>query len=97
MARTERQAAKFWNYESPEEMCTATNTFRFYTHAKRLVVHLPNYFSEKDDAWKWGKGTSINLTNLAATPEVVSRLIEILESLKSDTDISEEEESNAQN
>lgn len=84
MTRTERQRAKFWKYETPEEMRTATNTFRFYPHARRLVVHLPNFFSEKEDAWKWGKGISVNLASLAAKPEVVTRLIEILQSLQAD-------------
>lgn len=97
MSRADKFDAKFWKYETPEELRTGKNTFRYYPKAGRLVAHLPNYFSDRDDAWKMGKGTSINLESLKARPEVIDRLVEILESLKGDTNISEEEENNAHN
>lgn len=81
-AQQSNQSAKFWLYETPEEVTTARNHFRYYKEAGRLTVSLPNYHDRETGEERPGKGVSINLNALAEEPETLQRLIEILESLK---------------
>ena len=80
-ADSNNQSAKFWLYEEPEVMETARNCFRYYPKAGRLTIHLPDYIDRKGEQ-RPGKGTSINLACLADAPEVLERIIEILNELK---------------
>ena len=72
------QSGKFWLLEDPEEIYTDKNVIRYYPKAKRLVVHLPDYYHIEKREVLPGKGTGLRLDYL--DPESVKRLIEILSS-----------------
>lgn len=74
--------AKFWLYETAEELITEKNHFRYYPNAGRLTVSLPNYIDRSTGAELPGKGVSINLAALTEEPETLERIIEILNGLK---------------
>lgn len=79
-------SAKFWETETPEEIRTSRNVLRYYPQAGRLMVHLPDYYDDAGNA-KQGKGTGINLTNLAKNPAALERLIEILQDWKAKAEV----------
>lgn len=76
------QTAKFWELETPEIMQTSFNTLRYYKNAQRLVVHLADYWSDKDGGFRMGKGTGLDLASLRRKPDVLKRLIEILQAIE---------------
>lgn len=82
-AEYSNQGGKFWLYEEPEVFETSRNCFRYYPKAGRLSVHLPDYTDQKGER-KIGKGTSVNLRSLAEEPEVLDRIITILNGLKAE-------------
>lgn len=76
------QLAKYWEMETPEVMQTGFNTLRYYPQAQRLVVHLKDYWSDKDGGFRMGKGTGLDLASLRRKPDVLKRLIEILQAIE---------------
>ena len=80
--KASNQSAKFWELEQPEIMETRFNTLRYYPKAQRLVVHLRDYWSERDGCCRMGKGTGLDLAALSNRPDTIDRLIEILQSIK---------------
>ena len=84
-AEYNNQTAKYWLLEEPEVLETGKNTLRYYPKAKRLSVQLPDYYKPMTGERLPGRGTGLNLAALAAVPEVLDRVIEILTSLKNDT------------
>ena len=81
-AAANNQSAKFWELEDPEIMQTGKNTLRFYPKAQRLVVHLSDYINPRSGELRPGKGVGLNLEALAECPEVLNRVLEILNGLK---------------
>ena len=80
--KASNQSAKFWELEQPEIMETRFNTLRYDPKAQRFVVHLRDYWSERDGCYRMGKGTGLDLAALHNKPDVIDRLIEILQSIK---------------
>ena len=74
--KASNQSAKFWELERPEIMETR------FPKAQRLVVHLRDYWSERDGCYRMGKGTGLDLAALSNKPGTIDRLIEILQSIK---------------
>ena len=71
-----RQNAMYWLWDDPEIMQTKRNEIYYYPNAGRLVVRLPQYKG------MLGKLAALNLFELAKAPEVLERLISILQGLK---------------
>lgn len=75
------QLAHYWELEEPEVITTDTNVIRYYPNAKRLVVHISDYFDTRVREVRPGKGVGLQLEALARQPDDVRRLIKILQSL----------------
>lgn len=88
IAKLERElrerAAKYWLYEEPETFELEHNVIRYYPKAERLCFHLPDFYSTRHNKTAVGKGVSIRLDELADEPEILCRLIEILQSLQTE-------------
>lgn len=76
------RSAKYWQYEEPETFELEHNVIRYYPKAERLSFHLPDFYSMHHHKTAVGKGVSIRLDELADEPEILHRLIEILQSLQ---------------
>ena len=81
--RESNQLGQYWKLETPEVLETAKNVIRYYPKHGKLVVHLPDHCSRKDFSVHVGKGVGINLAALEDEPEVLHRLIEILQEVES--------------
>ena len=79
------QLGKYWLTETPEVMETSKNVIRYYPKHGKLAFHLPDYCT-RDCKTHIGKGVGLNLDALQDEPEVLHRLIEILQSVEHDAD-----------
>ena len=79
--RDSNQLSKYWLIESPEVLETAKNVIRYYPKHGKLAVHLPDYCT-RDCQTHIGKGVGLNLDALQDEPDVLHRLIEILQQVK---------------
>lgn len=79
--RESNQLSKYWLIESPEVLETAKNVIRYYPKHGKLAVHLPDYCT-RDCKTHIGKGVGLNLDALQDEPEVLHRLIAILQEIE---------------
>ena len=70
------QSARYWEWDTAEELETEKNRIYYYPNAGKLAVRLPLYRNSL------GKLSGLDLNALKRAPEVLDRLIEILLSLK---------------
>lgn len=78
--KASNQSGKYWLLEDPEEIYLEKNVIRYYPNAKRLVVHLGDYYNLTDKEVRPGKGTGLKLDDLAADQDALKRVIEIFSS-----------------
>jgi len=81
-AEYNNQTAKYWLLEDPEIMETGKNVLRYYPKAQRLVIHLPDYQIAYGGQKRVGKGVGLNLEALAESPDVLDRVLEILNGIR---------------
>lgn len=73
--------SKYWETEVPEKLCTDRNVFRFYPQAQQLGIHKSDWLNIGTGETRPGKGVHINLRELRNRPEVLRRLVEILQNI----------------
>ena len=61
---------------------TSKNVVRYYPKHGKLVFHLPDYYSPRTCSMHIGKGVGLDLTALDDNPDVLHRLIEILQQIE---------------